>query len=178
MVAEHSVPVRGAARLAAAAEPDPADRATTREPPHDDPPLHVIATPRGLASNTGRVSTALLEDPDDHYDDLRVRTLDLFKADLPSVAGRNIESKYKLIRQVLDDSAKDGGGVKEAIEQFLATDVYLLTVPMWNFGVPYALKYYIDAIVQPSTARPCRCSSTRQVRVASSSASSGCRCCS
>jgi FMN-dependent NADH-azoreductase len=26
---------------------------------------------------------------------------------------------------------------------------YLITVPMWNFGIPYALKYYIDAIVQP-----------------------------
>ena len=113
--------------------------------------LHVIATPRGLASNTGRVSSALLEALDDHYDDLRVTTLDLFKADLPSVAGRNIESKYKLMTgQVLDDSAKESWReIESTIEQFLATDVYLLTVPMWNFGVPYALKYYIDAIVQP-----------------------------
>lgn len=31
----------------------------------------------------------------------------------------------------------------------LDTDIYVVTVPMWNFGIPYALKYYIDAIVQP-----------------------------
>jgi FMN-dependent NADH-azoreductase len=27
--------------------------------------------------------------------------------------------------------------------------VYLISTPMWNFSIPYALKYYIDAIVQP-----------------------------
>ncbi len=113
--------------------------------------LHVISTPRGFASNTGRVSSLLLEALDERYDDLEVTTLDLFKADLPSVAGRNIESKYKLMTgQALDDSAKESWRqIEKSIEQFLAADVYLLTVPMWNFGIPYALKYYIDAIVQP-----------------------------
>jgi FMN-dependent NADH-azoreductase len=113
--------------------------------------LHVISTPRGLASNTGRVSGVLLEALDEKYDDLEVTTLDLFKADLPSVAGKNIESKYKLMTgQELDESAKDSWRhIEKSIEQFLAADIYLLTVPMWNFGIPYALKYYIDAIVQP-----------------------------
>jgi FMN-dependent NADH-azoreductase len=113
--------------------------------------LHVISTPRGLASNTGRVSSKLLEALDEMYDDLEVSTLDLFKADLPSVAGRNIESKYKLMTgQELDHTAKESWRqIEKSIEQFLAADIYLLTVPMWNFGVPYALKYYIDAIVQP-----------------------------
>jgi len=113
--------------------------------------LHVICTPRGLASNTGRVSNALLEALDQKHDDLVVTTLDLFKADLPSVAGRNIESKYMLMTgQTLDDTAKESWRqIEKSIEQFLDADIYLLTVPMWNFGIPYALKYYIDAIVQP-----------------------------
>lgn len=114
--------------------------------------LHVISTPRGLASNTGRVSSALLEAILEEDDDVNVTTLDLFKADLPSVAGRNIESKYKLMTgQTLDDEASRSSWreIERTIEQFLAADVYLLTVPMWNFGIPYVLKYYIDAIVQP-----------------------------
>ena len=114
--------------------------------------LHVISTPRGLASNTGRVSSALLEAILEEDDDVNVTTLDLFKADLPSVAGRNIESKYKLMTgQTLDDDASRHSWreIERTIEQFLAADVYLLTVPMWNFGIPYVLKYYIDAIVQP-----------------------------
>ncbi len=113
--------------------------------------LHVISTPRGFASNTGRVSNALLEALCEQDDDLEVTTLDLFKADLPSVAGKNIESKYMLMTgQVLDDTAQASWRqIERTIEQFLEADVYLLTVPMWNLGIPYALKYYIDAIVQP-----------------------------
>ena len=113
--------------------------------------LHIIATPRGLASNTGRISSVLLEELHDRYEDLDVSTLDLFSADLPAVAGVNIKSKYALMTgQQLDDSARDSWReIERAIEGFLDADIYLLTAPMWNFGIPYALKYYIDAIVQP-----------------------------
>jgi FMN-dependent NADH-azoreductase len=34
--------------------------------------------------------------------------------------------------------------------RFSSADVYLLAVPMWNFGIPYKLKQYIDIINQPS----------------------------
>jgi FMN-dependent NADH-azoreductase len=52
--------------------------------------------------------------------------------------------------QALDDDARESWGqIERAIKQFLDSDVYLLTVPMWNLGIPYVLKYYIDAIVQP-----------------------------
>jgi FMN-dependent NADH-azoreductase len=113
--------------------------------------LHIVSTPRGLASNTGRVSSALLEALHDHHDELDVTTLDLFSADLPAVAGVNIKSKYALMTgQPLDEEARSSWQeIEREIEGFLSSDYYLLTVPMWNFGIPYALKYYIDAIVQP-----------------------------
>ena len=79
---------------------------------HDGPGakrlLHVICTPRGLASNTARVSGCLLEALIEEDENLAITTLDLFRADLPSVAGRNIESKYRLMTgQALDEAAKD-----------------------------------------------------------------------
>lgn len=42
--------------------------------------LHIIATPRGLASNTGRVSSVLIEELHQRYDDLEVTTLELRNA--------------------------------------------------------------------------------------------------
>ena len=113
--------------------------------------LHVISTPRGHESNSMRVSNALLEELYLKYPGLSVKVLDLFRADLPSVAGENIESKYKLMTgQELDDHhAESWKQIENNITRFLEADIYLLTVPMWNFGIPYALKYYIDAIVQP-----------------------------
>lgn len=113
--------------------------------------LHIVATPRGHESNTIRVSNALIEELYLKCDDLSVTVLDLFKADMPVVAGENIESKYKLMTgQELDSHHKSSWDAIEAnVQRFLDADIYLITVPMWNFGIPYALKYYIDAIVQP-----------------------------
>jgi len=113
--------------------------------------LHIVATPRGHESNTIRVSNALLEELYIKYSDLSVKVLDLFKADLPAVAGKNIENKYKLMtgQQLEDDHKASWEQIEANIKQFLDTDIYLISTPMWNFGIPYALKYYIDAIVQP-----------------------------
>ncbi|HWJ68049.1 MAG TPA: NAD(P)H-dependent oxidoreductase [Nocardioides sp.] len=113
--------------------------------------LHIVATPRGLASNTGRVSSVLIEELHHQHDDLEVTTLDLFHADLPSVAGVNIKSKYALMTgQPLDEEARSSWNeIERTIQGFLAADIIVVTAPMWNFGIPYALKYYIDAIVQP-----------------------------
>lgn len=34
-------------------------------------------------------------------------------------------------------------------DQFAAADAYLFAVPMWNSGIPYVLKQWIDVITQP-----------------------------
>ena len=83
-------------------------------------------------------------------DDIHVTTLDLFNADLPAVAGAEHRDQVR----AHDRSGPRRGPaswrqIERTIEQFLDADIYLLTVPMWNLGIPYALKYYIDAIVQP-----------------------------
>jgi len=113
--------------------------------------LHIIATPRGHESNTTRVSNVFIEALYARYDDLTVGVLDLFKADLPAVAGANIENNYKLMTgQALDDSHKSSWEAIEAnIKRFLEADMYVISTPLWNLSIPYALKYYIDAIIQP-----------------------------
>ncbi len=113
--------------------------------------LHIVSTPRGHESNTVRISNALIEELHSKYSDLTVKVIDLFKADLPSVAGDNIESKYKLMTgQALDDSHQASWKqIEDNITRFLAADIYVISTPMWNFSIPYTLKYYIDAIVQP-----------------------------
>jgi FMN-dependent NADH-azoreductase len=67
------------------------------------------------------------------------------------VAGDNIETKYHLMAGLSIDKRHEASWIEieSLIEQFLGADIYLITTPMWNFSIPYALKYYIDAIVQP-----------------------------
>ena len=113
--------------------------------------LHVIATPRGIESNTLRVSSALLATLQETSPDLTLEEVDLFNHDLPALAGDNIEAKYTLMMgQPIDRThAESWGQIERLIERFLAADVIIISTPMWNLSIPYALKYYIDCLIQP-----------------------------
>src|SRR5688572_27224625 len=85
------------------------------------------------------------------YPDLKVEEFNLFDRELPAVAGANIEAKYTLMmRRPLDKVHQESWKqIEDQIAHFLSADIYVISTPMWNFSIPYALKYYIDAIVQP-----------------------------
>jgi FMN-dependent NADH-azoreductase len=113
--------------------------------------LHIIASPRLDGSSTLQMTDALLSGLEARFPSIEVDTLDLFQADLPAMAGTNIEAKYTLLSgQPIDPShAESWAQIEREIARFQAADAYVISAPMWNFGVPYALKYYIDCIVQP-----------------------------
>jgi FMN-dependent NADH-azoreductase len=113
--------------------------------------LHIIATPRREQSNTLQVADAFLKTLLNHRDDVAVEVIDLYNYDLPAMAGDNIEAKYTLmVGQPIDKNHEESWHqIETLIQHFMAADVYLLSTPMWNLGIPYALKYYIDCIVQP-----------------------------
>lgn len=113
--------------------------------------LHLVASPRGETSNTMKISQSFLDGLAANQEDVEVETVDLYHHDLPAVAGLNIEAKYTLmLGQPIDrDHVESWSHIERAIAQFLAADAYLVTSPMWNFTIPYVLKYYIDCIVQP-----------------------------
>jgi FMN-dependent NADH-azoreductase len=113
--------------------------------------LHIVATPRAHASNTLRVSTAFLESLQAKYPEMKTDVLTLFNENLPAVAGDNIDSKYTLTYgQPIDKQHQESWEqIEVLIKRFLSADIYLISTPMWNFSIPYVLKYYIDAIIQP-----------------------------
>jgi FMN-dependent NADH-azoreductase len=113
--------------------------------------LHVVATPRREHSNTLQVSHAFLKSLLAHRDDVVVEVVDLYNYNLPAIAGDIIEAKYTLmIGQPIDKNHEESWRqIETLIRRFLEADAYLISTPMWNLGVPYALKYYIDCIVQP-----------------------------
>ncbi|MRX44487.1 FMN-dependent NADH-azoreductase [Agromyces kandeliae] len=113
--------------------------------------LHIIASPRSEASNTLRVSSALLDALGERITGLEVEEVELFQADLPAIAGDNIEAKYTLmVGQPIDKThAESWKQIEREIDRFTHADAYVISTPMWNLSIPYALKYYIDCIVQP-----------------------------
>ncbi len=113
--------------------------------------LHLVATPRAGGSTTLLVAQEFIECLGLQVDGMDVTTVDLFRDDLPAVAGNNIEAKYDLsMGRPIDSAHQESWAEIEAlITTFLSADVCVISCPMWNFSIPYALKYYIDCLVQP-----------------------------
>jgi FMN-dependent NADH-azoreductase len=113
--------------------------------------LHIVATPRDQKSNTLRVANAFIQALTAKHPDLSVEVIDLFNQDLPAVAGANIDTKYSLtLGQPIDKHHQESWRqIELEIQRFMGADLVVISAPMWNFSIPYALKYYIDALVQP-----------------------------
>lgn len=113
--------------------------------------LHVIATPRGEQSQTLPISRAFLEHLAAGRPDVTVQDLDLSTTDLPTVDDTVANTKYRLMQglPVEREVVEAWPRIEALIDDFRAADMYLLTAPMWNFGLPYTLKHWIDCVVQP-----------------------------
>lgn len=75
----------------------------------------------------------------------------LWDMDLPSLGEGMIEGRYDLIRgkDVPAEVAQDWSAIREICNDFLRFDQYVINTPMWNFGIPYRLKHFVDVVTQP-----------------------------
>jgi FMN-dependent NADH-azoreductase len=112
--------------------------------------LCIKASPRP-ESFSSRASQAFIESLTGANPGWEAEVLDLFSADLPVFDAPAAHAKYA----VMSGSAPSGPDeeawkrIIETVEHFKSADAYLLACPMWNFGIPYRLKHYLDVIVQP-----------------------------
>ncbi len=113
--------------------------------------LHVQASPRGERSKSLRVAQAFLESYRERHAEAEVVHLDLFHMDLPPFDGPVLEAKYNILSgsESTPQQLEEWRRVEAIIEQFKSADLYVFSVPMWNFNIPYRLKHYIDILVQP-----------------------------
>lgn len=113
--------------------------------------LHIVASPRGDASQSTKLAEAYLKSAAESDPNLTIDTLELWKEDLPEFDGDKATAKMTFFgvgeMGAAEHSAWDQ--VVEITSRFTGADVYVISVPMWNGGIPYKLKQYIDIITQP-----------------------------
>jgi FMN-dependent NADH-azoreductase len=113
--------------------------------------LHLVASPRPDSYST-RVAQAFLDAYRQVRPDDSIETLDLFQADIPPFHALQAKAKYAVMsgRPPRNEVEAAWLPVIKTIDHFKQFDKYVLSCPMWNFGIPYRLKQYLDVIVQPS----------------------------
>lgn len=113
--------------------------------------LHIEASPRKDRSASTTVARHFLDVYRAAHPNDTIETLDLWHAGLPSFDSFALDAKYAILngQPHTSEQARAWQAVVKVIEHFKSFDKYLFSVPMWNFGVPYVLKHYIDVIVQP-----------------------------
>ena len=77
--------------------------------------------------------------------------MDLWKERLPEFDGAMIDAKYARLanRDFNSEEAKTWGVIETMVGRLKTADRVLIATPMWNFGIPYKLKHWIDLITQP-----------------------------
>ena len=113
--------------------------------------LHVSASPRGANSDSLRIAGEVLAAYRYHHPDTAVDTLDLFDGTLPVFGRHAAEAKLARIHDqpLTDEQATEWAAARSVFERFAAADRYVFNIPMWNNGIPYVLKQWIDIISQP-----------------------------
>lgn len=113
--------------------------------------LHVVASPRAEQSTSSAIARAFIDSWRLHEPGLEVDTLDLWREELPPFDGDKAAAKMAVITGSEHDAQRQAAWwqITQVARRFTDADVYLFSVPMWNGGIPYRLKHYIDLLTQP-----------------------------
>lgn len=114
--------------------------------------LHLISTPKEEGSRTLQIAEALFSELKKKFPDCKIDELNLFKEELPELSLKIVNGKYMLLagNDLSGDSKLSWERfVIPYIERFMAAEMIVISTPMWNFGIPYKLKHFIDIIFQP-----------------------------
>lgn len=111
--------------------------------------LLVAASPRGDDSYSVPIAEALV---DALGPDVEVDRLDAFEL-APFGAGHAAAKMAVIAREpVPEHAATEWAQVQALGARVTAADTLVFAVPMWNGGIPWALKLFVDAVTQPGIA--------------------------
>ena len=113
--------------------------------------LHISASPRGEKSHSLAIARTFLDTFRDTHPGIAVEELDLWDGTLPEFGPAAAEAKMAIFagEEPQGAAAEAWAAATATFRRFDDADLYLFSVPMWNHGVPYILKQFIDVISQP-----------------------------
>lgn len=111
--------------------------------------LHIQASPRPRSASR-EVAEAFLERYAQRHPNAQVETLDLWQYPLPEFGQDAMAAKYAgLAGTPLSHAQALAWQTLQALaEKLKRAEVLVFSIPLWNFGIPYKLKHFIDLVSQ------------------------------
>ncbi|HEV2977396.1 MAG TPA: NAD(P)H-dependent oxidoreductase [Casimicrobiaceae bacterium] len=111
--------------------------------------LFVTSSPRGWQSYSHRTARGIVDDLKIQDPGVQVVVRDLARQPLPHTS-EDYASSRALPADKRDQAAARALALSDAmVDELVAADVVVIAAPMHNFGIPSALKAWIDHIVRP-----------------------------
>ena len=113
--------------------------------------LCIEASPMKHRSNSTAIAEAFLEVYQESHPSDDIARLNLWDVRLPAFDAQTIDAKFAVLRtqDFTPEQWERWEAVRTIARQFNASDKYVFSVPMWNFGIPYPLKHFIDVVTLP-----------------------------
>lgn len=113
--------------------------------------LHISASPRGSASESLALAETFVDAYRETHPEHRIEHWDLWDGTLPEFGPTETAAKMAVFggEEFDGQQAAAWERVAAAFRRFTSADRYLFSVPMWNHGVPYIFKQFIDVVSQP-----------------------------
>ena len=112
--------------------------------------LHISSSPRGTDSESLRIAKVFTDTYTESHPGAVVDHWGLWDAPLPDMA---LGAKAKMTvfggGTPVGAEGRVWAEARAAFDRFVAADRVLFSVPMWNGGIPYVLKQFIDVVSQP-----------------------------
>src|SRR6267378_1477361 len=114
--------------------------------------LHIQTSPRDSRSASQAVAEHFIDSYRNTHRGDTVETLNVWQAQFPELDGAIIDAKYAIVhgQPCSPEQVHAWKAVARLADHFKSADKYIVSLPMWNFGIPYKLKHYIDLLVQPA----------------------------
>ncbi|MCP2025530.1 FMN-dependent NADH-azoreductase [Flavobacterium sp. HSC-32F16] len=110
--------------------------------------LRIITSTNGDTSFSNQLSNAVIEKLAAANPEINVKTLDLTKTPLPYLTNSHISAVYAPAETHTAAQTEALKYSDEAIETLLESDIIVIGVPLYNFGIPAVLKGWIDQVAR------------------------------
>ena len=110
--------------------------------------LHIISSPRGEASNSIKLSEAIIERLQLNYPSAALHTKDLTKSPFPHLEEVHLNAFFTEVEKHTQEHREAIKHSNLAIEELMNADFVVIGAPMYNFGISSTLKAWFDHITR------------------------------